>query len=63
MLEFRSCEVFRDESRSYGPVVMSDVVVFLVLRVFGLGMFSDTIVGTTDRCWMLVAVAFLVWEI
>jgi hypothetical protein len=42
---------------------MRGVVVFFVLGVFELGMFSDTSVGATDRRWMPVAVAFLVWEI
>jgi hypothetical protein len=28
---------------------MSGAIVFFVLGVFGLGMFSDTIVGATDR--------------
>jgi hypothetical protein len=46
--------LFDVQERIYGPVVMSGVVVFFVLGVCRLGIFSDTIVGATDRCWMLV---------
>jgi len=33
---------------------MSGVIVLFVLGAFGLGMFSDTIAGATNWCWMLV---------
>jgi hypothetical protein len=41
----------------YEPVVMSGEVVFFLSGVFGLGMFFDTIVGGTNRCWIAENVA------
>jgi hypothetical protein len=42
----------------FGPVVVVGVLVREKLD----GMFSDTIVGATNRFWTVV-VAFVVWEI
>jgi len=36
------------------------VVVLFVVGGLALGMFSDTIVGATDRCWRLVGAEFWV---